>query len=328
MSDSGPPAGSFDNWAFPPQPPSWPSAPQSPPPRRTSRALTLVAAIIATVLIGAVGGVAVAFATRAHQPSPAPGSSLQPGSTSPTSPATAQASALYQRALITTRGSNGFAYVSVTSGSQSEIIAGVAGQLGGRQVITFDSSYGAEHFTLLLVGATVYFQGNTPAVEDQLGVAAAHAATLAGKWVSVVSGNGPYAILQPGITVADQAKEINEPAGLQGGPLVPTGLAPVTSTGARATRILGSFRDQAGNSQPAHLDLLTASAIPLSYVTGFTGGTTTTTYSQWGTAPVVRAPSGAVAWSTLVTSRPPGGYGNGGATPASPSPSPTAQPAI
>jgi hypothetical protein len=318
MSDSGPPLGSFDNWAFPPQPPSWPSAPQAPPPRRTSRALTLAAAIVATVLIGAVGGVAVAFATRTHQPAPAPGSSLPPASTSP---ATSSASALYQRALITMRGSNGFAYVSVSSGPQSEIIAGVAGQLGGRQVITFDSSYGAEHFTLLLVGATVYFQGNTPAIEDQLGVAAANAPKLAGKWVSVVSGNGPYRVLELGINVADQAQEM---------PMVPSRLTPVTTSGAPATRIVGSIPTQAGPSQPAHLDVITASAIPLSYMAGFTGGTTTTTFSQWGTAPSVSAPSGAVAWSSLVTSVPPGGYGNGGspsATPA-PTPSPTAQPAI
>jgi hypothetical protein len=267
--------------------------------------------------------VAVAFATRSHQPSPAQGSSLPPRSTTPTSPSTSQASALYQRALITMRGSSGFAYVSVSTGPQSETIAGVAGQLGGRQVITFNSAYGAEHFTLLLVGATVYFQGNTPAVEDQLGVAAANAPKLADKWVSVVSGNGPYTILQPGITVADQAQEL---------PLVPSRLATVTTTGAPATRILGSFLDQAGNSHLAHLDLVTASAIPLSYVSGITtvngtAGTTTTTFSQWGTAPSVSAPSGAVAWSTLVTSSPPGGYGNGGAGPST-SPSPSAQPAI
>jgi hypothetical protein len=277
---------------------------------------------VATVLIGAVGGVAVAFATRTHQAAAVPGSSLQPA---PTSPATSQASALYQRALITMRGANGFAYVSVSSGPQSETIAGVAGTLGGRQVITFNSSYGAEQFTLLLVGATVYFQGNTAAIEDQLGVAAANAPKLAGKWVSVVSGDGPYATsadasgLEPGITVADQAQEM---------PLIPTGSAPVTSTGAPATRIVGSVRDQSGNSHPAHLDLVTASAIPLSYLVGFTGGTTTTTYSQWGIAPSVSAPSGAVAWSSLITSTPPGGYGNGGATSTAPTPSPTALPAI
>ncbi len=318
MSDSGAPAGSFDNWAFPPQPPSWPQPPAQPP-KRTARPLTLVAAIAATVLIGAVGGVAVAFATRS-QPTPAPGSSLTPGSGSPIA---SQASVLYQRMLDATRAAPGFAYVSVSTGVQSETIAGVAGQAAGRQDITFNSSYGSEHFTLLLVGATVYFQGNAPAVEDQLGVAAANAPKVAGKWVSVVSGNGPYARsadasgLEPGITVADQAQEM---------PLMPTGLAPVSTTGAPATRILGSVRDQAGNLHPAHLDLVTASAIPVSYVAGFTGGTSTTTYSQWGTAPSVSTPSGAVAWSSLVTTTPPGGYGNGGASTASPAP--TGQPAI
>lgn len=222
------------------------------------------------------------------------------------------------------RDANGFAYVSVSSGPQSETIAGVAGQLGGRQVITFHSSYGAEHFTLLLVGATVYFQGNMPAIEDQLGVVAADASKLIGKWVSVVSGNGPYTVLQPGITVADQAREML---------LIPTRSAPVTTTDAPATRIVGSVLDQAGNSHVAHLDLVTASAIPLSYVAGFpttngSEGTTTTTYSQWGTAPSVSAPTGAVSWSSLVTSTPPGGYGSGGASSAAPTPSPTALPAI
>jgi hypothetical protein len=316
MSDNGAPASSFENWALPPQPPSWPSAPLGPPPRRTSRPLTLLAAIVATVLIGAVGGVAVAFATRTHQPSPAAGSSLTPGSTSPS---TAQASVLYQRALVTTRESTGFAYVSVSAGPQSETIAGTAGQLGGRQVITFDASYGAEHFTLLLVGATVYFQGNTPAIEDQLGVAAANAPKLMGRWVSVVSGNGPYRVLQPGITAGDQAKEM---------PLFPTSTTRVTTTGGiPATRILGTIPPQPGTpAHTGHLDVISASGIPLSYVASFTVNgaiaTTTTTFSQWGTAPSVSAPSGAVAWSTLVASPPPGGYGNGGASSASPSATP------
>jgi hypothetical protein len=319
MSDSGAPAGSFDNWAFPPQPPSWPQPPVQPP-KRTLRPLTLAAAIVATVLIGAVGGVAVAFATRS-QPSPAPGSSLTPN---PGSPIASQASALYQRVLTTTRGAAGFEYVFVSTGAQSETIAGVAGQAAGRQVITFNSSYGSERFTLLLAGATVYFEGNPPAIEDQLGVAAANAPKLAGKWVSVVSGDGPYGVLQPGITVGDQAQEM---------PLVPTSVTRVTTAaGPPATRILGTIPPQPGTSAgTAHVDVITSSDIPLSYATSFTlssgtVGSTTTTYSQWGTAPSVSVPAAAVAWSTQVTTTPPGGYGSGGTSNASPSP--TAQPAI
>jgi hypothetical protein len=306
------PASSFDSWALPPQPPSLQPTPPVQPPRRASRPLTLAAAMIATVLIGAGAGVAVAFATRS-QPSPSAGGSVAPD------PSTSRASALYQRALSTTRGAAGFKYVSVSTGTLNETIAGVAGQLGGRQDITFDSSYGSERFTLLLSGATVYFQGNTPAIEDQLGVVPASAPKLAGKWVSVVSGNGPYGVLQPGITTADQAQQM---------PLVPTSTTRVTaSDGTAVTRILGTIPAQPGS---AHLDLTTGSGTPLSYVnrSTFNGttATTTTTYSEWGTAPSVSAPSGAVAWSTLVTSKPPGGYGNGGAP--SPSPAATPQPAI
>jgi hypothetical protein len=317
MSDDSVPASSFDTWALPPQPPSLPSTPPVHPPRRASRPLTLAAAMIATVLIGAAGGVAVAFVTRS-QPSAPAGGSLTPG---PANPGTSQASALYQRALSTIRGAAGFKYVSVSTGTPSETIAGVAGQLGGRQDITFNSSYGGEQFTLLLVGTTVYFQGNTPAIEDQLGVAAAGAPALAGKWVSVVTGNGPYHVLEQGITAADQAQP-------QQMPMVPTSTTRMTtSDGTAVTRILGTLPTQPGT---AHLDIATGSGIPLSYVVRSTiNGTTatmTTTFSQWGTAPSVSAPSGAVAWSTLVTSPPPGGYGNGGASSASPSATP--QPAI
>jgi hypothetical protein len=319
MSDSGAPAGSFDNWTLPPQPPSWPQPPVQPP-RRSARPLTLLAAIVATVFIGAVGGVAVAFATRS-QTSPPAGSSLP---TTPPNPATSQASALYQRALATTRGAAGFAYVSVSNGAQSETISGVAGQSSGSQLITLTSSYGSERFTLLLMGTTVYFQGNTPALEDQLGVAAANAPKLAGKWVSVVAGNGPYSVLQPGITVGDQAQEM---------PLVPASVTHVTAAGGvPATRILGTIPAQPGASaQTVHLDITASSGVPLSYVTSFTltNGTTssmTTTYSQWGTAPVVTVPTSTVPWSSLTTSTPPGGYGNGGA--ATPTPATSPQPPV
>ena len=315
MSDSGAPAGSFDGWAFPPQPPSWPQPPIQPP-KRTARPFTLVAAIVATILIGAVGGVAVAFATRSHT-SPQSGSPVAPN---PPNPAAAQASALYQRALATTRGATGFAYVSVSSGAQSETIAGVAGQDSGSQNITFNASYGSERFTLLLVGTTVYFQGNTPAIEDQLGVVAASAPKFAGKWVSVAASDGPYGVLQPGITVGDQAQEM---------PLVPASVTRVTGAGGiAAKRILGTIPTQAGAAvQRAHLDIAASSGVPLSYVATFTQangstGSTTTTYSQWGTPPSVSVPAGAVAWSTLVTTRPPGGYGSGGATTPTPSVSP------
>jgi hypothetical protein len=45
-----------------------------------------------------------------------------------------------------------------------------------------------------------------------------------------------------------------------------------------------------------------------------------TTFSNWGSAPNPSAPSGAVAWSTLNTAEPPGGYGSGGGGNGTPAP--------
>ena len=234
----------------------------------------------------------------------------------------AEARALYQQAVASTRASTGFHYVAVTAGGYPQTIVGDAGQSGGSQAITFDSNYGAEQFTLLLVGTTVYFKGNVPAIEDQLGVSAASATSVDGKWVSVVGGNGPYTILQPGITAGSQAK-------------LTLALTPKSSTrvtdagGVTATRISGAVPPT--NNLPAGtgtLDVAPRTDLPIIDTSTISVGvvvlTSTTTFSAWGTAPSVSAPTGAVAWSSLTTAVPPGGYGSGG-TPAG-APTPTATP--
>jgi hypothetical protein len=316
MTDNGPPGNSLDNWGLPPQPPpSWPSMPPATPPKRSSRTLGLGAAIVATILIGAIGGVGVAFLTRSHTPTAGGGSPTALPTLAPPSPALA----LYQKSLATMRAAAGFHYVNASTGPEPETITGDAGVSDGDQDITFTASYGVEKFTLLLVGGTVYFQGNTAAVEDQLGVAAAAAPKLQNKWVSVVSGDGPYTVLQPGITVADQVSELE---------FDPVSTTQVTTTGgAAATRIIGTIPASSGNpAATAQMDVLPTSNIPVAYSTTFTVSgasiTSTTTFTAWGTAPTVTAPTGAVAWSSLVTATPPGGYGSGGSSSSAPSPTP------
>jgi hypothetical protein len=218
------------------------------------------------------------------------------------------------------RAAAGFHYVNASTGPEPETITGDAGVSSGRQDITFTASYGAEHFTLLLVGGTVYFQGNTAAAEDQLGVVTADAAKMQDKWVSVVSGDGPYTVLEQGITVADQVIELQ---------FVPTSTKQVTTTsGTTATRILGNIPASDGSpASTAQLDVLPTSNIPVEYDSSFTVSgaaiTSTTAFSAWGTAPTVTAPTGSVAWSTLVTATPPGGYGRGGSAAGAPTPTPS-----
>jgi hypothetical protein len=311
-----------DRWAFPPQPPAWPPAPSTTPPRRSSRSLAVVAMFVATGIVAAAIGVGGVLLVRHIQASPA--TSGPPTAGPGTNAGAAQARALYQRAIVATGASNGFHYVAVSSGLDAQTIVGDAGQTGGRQAITFVANFGTEQFTLLLVGSTVYFQGNIPAVEDQLGVSTATAAGVEGKWVSVVSGDGgpkgPYSVLQPGITTGSQAKEM---------PLTPASSASVTDAGVIATRITGVV--PATDTLPAgtgSLDVVPNTGLPISYTSTISSGgvvvlSFTTTFSAWGTAPSVTAPPGSVAWSTLTTAVPPGGYGVGGAPASGPTSTPT-----
>jgi hypothetical protein len=309
-----------DRWAYPPQPPAWPPAPSTTPPKRaTSRILAVVALFVTTGIIAAaigVGGVLLVRHVQGDQASPsaptvAPGTGANPR----------QARAVYLQAITATRSSTGFHYVAVSAGGDAQTIVGDAGQTGGRQSITFVASYGTEQFTLLLVNATVYFQGNAPAVEDQLGVSAATAPSVAGKWVSVVQADGPYAVLQPGITASSQATQL---------PL--TAQSSVQDSGpggVNATRISGVV--PATKLLPAgsgSLLVATSSDLPITYTSTISAGsvvlTFTTNFSAWGTAPTVSAPTGSVAWSSLTTAVPSGGYGSGGSPGAAPTATPGA----
>lgn len=309
-----------DRWAFPPQPPAWPPAPSTTPPRRTSPILAVVAVFAATGIIAAGIGVGSVLLVRHIQGTQS--TSGSPTAVPGTTGSAAEARALYQQAVASTRASPGFHYVAVTAGGEAQTIVGDAGQSGGSQAITFDSNYGAEQFALLLVGTTAYFKGNVPAIEDQLGVSAASATSVEGKWVSVVRGNGPYTVLQPGITAGSQATLTL--------PLTPESSARVTDAGGvTATRISGIV--PATNNLPAgtgSLDIAPRTDLPIIFTSTISGGTVvltfTTTFSAWGTAPSVSAPTGAIAWSSLTTAVPSGGYGSGG-TPAG-APTPTATP--
>jgi hypothetical protein len=273
---------------------------------------------VATGIVAAAIGVGGVLLVRHIQASPS--TSGAPTAAPGTNAGAAQARALYQRAIVATGASNGFHYVAVSSGVYAQTIVGDAGQTGGRQAITFVSSFGTEQFTLLLVGNTVYFQGNIPAVEDQLGVSTATAASVDGKWVTVVSGNGPYIVLQPGITAASQATEL---------PLTPASSASVTvAGGVTATRLSGVV--PASNGLPpgtGSMDIAPSTYLPITYRSTVSGGgvvlSFTTTFSAWGTAPSVTVPPGSVAWSTLTTAVPPGGYGAGGAPASGPTSTPT-----
>ena len=253
------------------------------------------AAIVALVM-GAAVGYPVGLLTRASIA---------------VAPSATPAVALYRQALAATSRSVGFHYVSSATGDPSnQRTVGDAGVSGGDQLITLTSAYGSERFALVMVSEVVYFQGNVPALEDQLGIAALNAAGLAGKWVSVSRGDGPYVVIEPGITVSDQANCIV---------LTPTSVAKITTpTGRIEDRIAGTVAATRPCTFAAtgHLDVARGSHLPSAFVWTRTGGgsaaTYTTIFTGWGAAPSTTVPTGAVAWSTLGATEPPTGYGGGG----------------
>ncbi len=301
-------------WTYPP--PLTPANPRVPLRRR---ALTIAAMVIgALVIIAAVGIPAALIARGTSAPSTATPAQT-PSATPSSGPTTAAARALYRAVLSASEASAGFHYVAVSSGTgPAETITGDAGQHEGTQQLTWTSGFGREQFSLLLTSdGAVYFQGNAPSLEDQLGVVAADAPSLSGRWVKVVVGDGPYRDLEEGITVSSQLSEDT---------FQPTSEETVTgSGGVRLTRVAGTIppSQYLPSGATAYLEVPSGSHLPSTWVVAARGqggtSTTTTTFSSWGKAPAVSAPSGWVAWSTLSTSAPPGGYGQG----QTPTPAPT-----
>ena len=276
---------------------------QYPPPGvpAGNRAGKVIAVFLGVVLIAAAVGIPVFLVTRQ-------------------SPA-AQASSLYEKSMKVAGSSAGFHYVSTWTGGGEPVTtyAGDAGQNDGTQVITEPTDYGNEQYDVLLASdQTLYFKGNAPALEDELGVSVSTAPGLAGQWVSVQPADGPYQAEQAGLTVASEV-------GITG--FVATSTEQVTGAGGvKLTRITGTVpASEYSSSATVRVDISPSSDLPASIVMSFSDGTVNTmTFTGWGTAPSVPVPAGAVAWSTLTTSQPPDGYGSA-ETPTS-APTPTTSP--
>ena len=123
-------------------------------------------------------------------------------------------------------------------------------------------------------------------------------------------------VMTPVVCWAGQAGELT---------LTPESLSSVTAGGVPATRISGII--PATTTLPggtASLIVAASSDLPISYASTIATLSFTTTFSGWGNAPSVTAPAGAVAWSTLTTAVPAGGYGSGGVPGSAPTPTPGA----
>ena len=272
--------------------PGWsgpPSGFAEPPSRRRRPAVRLAALVVTLVLIGAVV-LPVVILTGV-------------GSSSTSS----QASSLFTAAMTAAGSSAGVHYASEwTGGGAPTTFSGDAGQNDGTQVVTEPTDFGTEQYDVVLAAnQTLYVEGNAAALEDELGVTAGAAPGLAGKWISLQTADAPYNEEEGGLTISS---EVGIPGFKAGSTEQVTGAG-----GTTLTRIDGTV--PASDGFPAatvEVDISPATDLPVTIVVSYGGsGEDTITYSQWGTAPAVTVPTGAVAWSSLPTSEPPDGYGSG-----------------
>ena len=245
--------------------------------RSTTRMVGLVLAVVLVVAVVATGVVLL----------------VNPGGSS--GPAAAKAAV--SRALAAAKRAGSFHYVSESSGANvNQTIVGDAGVATGHQYITLGKGQG--HFTLVLVGRTVYFKGDAAAVSSQLGVTAASAGSVAGRWVAVTAGDAPYSTLEPGITVASALSQIAFTA---------RRVSSATLDGHAVKRIDGSVPSTPGTNASATAALYVdqATGLPLRFEEQVTSGTThqgfTITFSHWREHVAETAPSGAVPYSSLPT---------------------------
>jgi hypothetical protein len=216
------------------------------------------------------------------------------GSTSPgTAPATGRSpSGLVAAAVAALKaGPTVHVGISTTVTSGTITFSDDATASGGRQDIALSSG---GQVSIIYVGGVGYVKGNAQGLAGFMGVAAAQAQTLAGRWIAVRPGQelgqNSYRDIVDGITLSSVASEIALAA-----PLSLT--SPATVAGQQAIGVQGGVpaSQQLPSSARAILDVAAAGSRPLRWTASATGGyQSTISFSDWGESLKLTAPAGAI----------------------------------
>jgi len=224
---------------------------------------------------------------------------------SPSTTASPIAQSLARVALKSTIDGGSFHYVSrFTSQGQTQTTVGDAGVFSGKQVITI----GTDTFTVIVVGAGCYFEGNERQMVEQLGLPVAIASSHAGQWISLSPGDAPYQSVYVAVTTRSALK-----ANISFSPRQETGTS--MRAGYRVLGITGPMKNEVVDGQlqrakgTANLYVTKSRPhLPVEYtekgkIDKF-ASTLVMTFSRWGEHLTVSAPHGAVSYASL-------GVGNG-----------------
>jgi hypothetical protein len=221
---------------------------------------------------------------------PAVLSGAPPAAASPSSSAPG-ASTLYREALATTK-SWSVHYVSSSTVSQVSLLeSGDSGPASGTQSVATGKGGLTDTITIDVIGGLTYVKGNAGGFQALVGMDAATAQQVAGRWIEFSTTNATFAQVVAGVRSRDVANELELKGPLTLGRATTLGGIAVdaiegTQTYAKKKQRVVLYVRARGSHVPVEEDAVDASGKP--------NGALHVAYSRWGETVRPQAPQGAV----------------------------------
>jgi hypothetical protein len=204
---------------------------------------------------------------------------------------TPDASTLYREALTTTK-SWSVHYVSSSTVSQVSLLeTGDAGPASGTQNVATGKAGVTDMITIDVIGGLTYVMGNAGGFQTLVGMDAATAQQVAGRWIEFSTTNATFAQVVAGVRSRDVANELEIKGPLTLGRSTTLAGTPVdaikgTQTYAKKKEHIVLYVRAHGSHVPVEEDSVDAK--------GKANGALHVAYSQWGENVRPQAPQGAV----------------------------------
>jgi hypothetical protein len=187
--------------------------------------------------------------------------------------------------------------LSAVQGKTSQTISGDSSPLEAQQSV----SLGTQHIDVIYVGGVTYVKGNAAGLTADMGFATAVATNFANKWIAVHSKDAPFKSIVAAVTLTGTLGQLN-----------PTGnlslTQPTTIAGRQAIGVKGGLPGPSQTGVTGSATLYVAASrptVPLKLTGTANQGTQhvkeTGTFSDWGKALHLTAPTGAVPFSSVPT---------------------------
>jgi len=181
-----------------------------------------------------------------------------------------------------------------TNGGQSQMVTGDAGTTIGAQ----STVVGSDETVVEMVGTTAFLRGNAGGLQNIIGWASGPASRYAGTWISLRPTDSLYQTVVQGVTLSTLLAQLSPVS-----PLIES--SPGTVAGQQVVGVRGDLRSSPGQGEATFWVATSPPNVPVGIDAQATGKNTTVTevgvFTKWGERFRLRAPSGAVPFSSLAT---------------------------